>query len=182
MKVIHDTLEKMKLLPESENKRFAIESSHNKILFNMDERYLKRAVENLIANCIKHNPPGTKIKVILYQDVLHDNEIQIIIEDDGIGMDEETVECLFDRYFRGTSATSNNSGTGLEWLLLSKLSRHMGEILIYIVSRELAQDLKLPFRVRHLSITMSIRNNRSYIEKGRSGSFIKARFHVAENR
>ena len=74
----------------------------------MDERYLKRAVENLIANCIKHNPPGTKIKVILYQDVLHDNEIQITIEDDGIGMDEETVECLFDRYFRGISASSNN--------------------------------------------------------------------------
>ncbi|MFF2903879.1 sensor histidine kinase, partial [Bacillus velezensis] len=132
VKVIHDTLEKMKLLPESENKRFALESSHNKILFNMDERYLKRAVENLIANCIKHNPPGTKIKVILYQDVLHDNEIQIIIEDDGIGMDEETVECLFDRYFRGISASSNNSGTGLGMAIAQQIIKaHGGNIDIY---------------------------------------------------
>ncbi|GJJ27804.1 sensor histidine kinase [Bacillus velezensis] len=132
VKVIHDTLEKMKLLPESENKRFALESSHNKILFNMDERYLKRAVENLIANCIKHNPPGTKIKVILYQDVVHDNEIQIIIEDDGIGMDEETVECLFDRYFRGTSASSNNSGTGLGMAIAQQIIKaHGGNIDIY---------------------------------------------------
>ncbi|WP_313886450.1 ATP-binding protein [Bacillus sp. SD088] len=40
-------------------------------------------------------------------------EIRIVIEDDGMGMDQQTIDHLFDRYYRGTNATANTSGTGL---------------------------------------------------------------------
>lgn len=112
VEVINNVLEQLKRLPESENKIFSFEPNNNRILFTMDERYLKRAVENLIANSIKHNPPNTKVRIILHEDSL-EREIQLTIEDDGVGMDNETVERLFDRYFRGISASSNISGTGL---------------------------------------------------------------------
>lgn len=92
---------------------FSFEANKEEIFLNMDARYLKRAFENLIANSIKHNPPETKIIVIVHQDLSHPRQIRVLIEDDGVGMDQETVDHLFDRYFRGTSASSNNSGTGL---------------------------------------------------------------------
>lgn len=111
--VLKDILEQLKKMPESKNKVFSFETNKEQIFLNMDTKYLKRAFENLIANSIKHNPPGTKIKIILYEDLSHPRQIRVLIEDDGVGMDQETIEHLFDRYFRGISATSNNSGTGL---------------------------------------------------------------------
>jgi signal transduction histidine kinase len=78
VEVINNVLEQLKRLPESENKIFSFEPNDNTIIFNMDERYLKRAVENLIANSIKHNPPNTKVRIILHEDLL-EREIQLTI-------------------------------------------------------------------------------------------------------
>lgn len=111
--VLKDILEQLKRMPESKNKVFSFETNREQIFLNMDAKYLKRAFENLIANSIKHNPPETKIKIILHEDLSHPRQIRVLIEDDGVGMDQETIEHLFDRYFRGTSTTSSNSGTGL---------------------------------------------------------------------
>lgn len=129
--VIKDILEQLKTLPESKNKQFSFETNREPIFLNIDTKYLKRALENLIANSIKHNPPATKIKIILHEDLSHPRQIRVIIEDDGIGMDQETIENLFDRYFRGTSATSNNSGTGLGMAIAKQIIiAHGGDIEI----------------------------------------------------
>lgn len=129
--VLKDNLEQLKRLPESKNKAFLFETNREQIYLNMDSKYLNRAFENLIANSIKHNPPGTKIKVILHEDLSHPRLIRILIEDDGVGMDQETVEHLFDRYFRGSSATSNNSGTGLGMAIARQIIiAHGGDIKI----------------------------------------------------
>ncbi|MBY0595229.1 sensor histidine kinase [Bacillus bingmayongensis] len=129
--VLKDILEQLKRLPESKNKVFSFETNREQIFLNMDTKYLKRAFENLIANSIKHNPPDTKIKIILHEDLSHPRKISVLIEDDGVGMDQETTEHLFDRYFRGTSATSNNSGTGLGMAIARQIIiAHGGDIEI----------------------------------------------------
>lgn len=128
---LKDNLEQAKRISESKNKKFLFETNREQIYLNMDSKYLNRAFENLIANSIKHNPPGTKIKVTLHEDLFHPRLIRILIEDDGVGMDRETVEHLFDRYFRGTSATFNNSGTGLGMAIARQIiMAHGGDIKI----------------------------------------------------
>ncbi|GLY12623.1 MULTISPECIES: sensor histidine kinase [Bacillaceae] len=129
--VLNDILEQLKRLPESKNKSFLFETNKEQIFLSMDSKYLNRAFENLIANSIKHNPPGTNIKIMLHEDLSHPRQIHVLIEDDGVGMDIETVEHLFDRYFRGTSATSNNSGTGLGMAIARQIIiAHGGDIKI----------------------------------------------------
>lgn len=129
--ILKDILEQLKRLPESENKAFLFETNREQLYINMDSKYLNRAFENLIANSIKHNPPGTKIKVILHEDLSQPEQICVLIEDDGVGMDQETFEHLFDRYFRGTSATSNSSGTGLGMAIARQIIiAHGGDIKI----------------------------------------------------
>ncbi|MDM5247924.1 MULTISPECIES: HAMP domain-containing sensor histidine kinase [unclassified Lysinibacillus] len=124
--ILQDVLEQLYGLPESKNKMFSFESSKEQIVFNMDVRYMKRAFENLIANCIKHNPPETNIKISLHEDL---SQIRVLIEDDGVGMDQETIEHLFDRYYRGTSASSNNQGTGLGMAIARQIIiAHGGDI------------------------------------------------------
>lgn len=127
--IFKDILEQLKRLPESKNKVFSFETNKEQILFNMDTRYLMRAFENLIANSIKHNPPETKIKVILHEDLSNSRQIRVLIEDDGVGMDKDTVDHLFDRYFRGTSTSSNNFGTGLGMAIARQIIlAHGGDI------------------------------------------------------
>jgi signal transduction histidine kinase len=129
--VLKDILEQLKRLPESKNKEFLFETNREPVYFNMDSKYLNRAFENIIANSIKYNPPGTKIKVMLHEDLSYPKQIRILIEDDGVGMDQETVAHLFDRYFRGTSATFNNSGTGLGMAIARQIIiAHGGDIKI----------------------------------------------------
>lgn len=129
--VLNDILEQLKRLPESKNKAFLFQTNKEQMYLNMESKYLNRAFENLIANSIKHNPPGTKIKIMLHEDLSHPGQIRVIIEDDGIGMDQETFEHLFDRYFRGTSATANNSGTGLGMAIARQIIiAHGGDIKI----------------------------------------------------
>ncbi|MEJ8766971.1 HAMP domain-containing sensor histidine kinase [Oceanobacillus sp. HCA-5259] len=129
--VLKGTLEQLKKMPESKNKVFSFETNKEQILFNMDTKYLKRAFENLIANSIKHNPPNTEINIILHENLSHPRQIRVLIEDDGVGMDQETIEHLFDRYFRGTNATSNNSGTGLGMAIARQIIiAHGGEVEI----------------------------------------------------
>lgn len=103
-------LEQLRKTPESSNKMVSFETNKEQIFLPMNTKFLKRAFENLLANSIKHNPSETSIKVILQEDP---SQIRIGIEDDGVGMDQQTIDHLFDRYYRGTNATANTSGTGL---------------------------------------------------------------------
>ncbi|MCA1295355.1 HAMP domain-containing histidine kinase [Paenibacillus sp. alder61] len=129
--VLKDILEQLKSLPESKDKAFLFETNREQMYLKMESKYLNRAFENLIANSIKHNPPGTKIKIMLHEDLSHPGQILVVIEDDGVGMDQETLEHLFDRYFRGTNATVNNSGTGLGMAIAKQIIiAHGGDIKI----------------------------------------------------
>ncbi|XBO86180.1 ATP-binding protein [Bacillus licheniformis] len=128
--LLRETLSALQSLPESKDKHFEFETDRDAIAFNMDEKYMQRALENLIANSIKHNPSGTEIKVSIQQD--ESLSLTILIEDNGIGIEKETLEHLFDRYYRGTNASSNTSGTGLGMTIARQIIyAHEGDIEIY---------------------------------------------------
>ncbi|WP_339371254.1 sensor histidine kinase [Paenibacillus elgii] len=92
----------------------------------VDPQFLQRALRNLIVNAIIHNPSGTNVTVSLRQSP---TQIIIMIEDNGIGMDKETVDRLFDRYYRGTTTDANSEGTGLGMAIaLQLIAAHHGEI------------------------------------------------------
>src|SRR5699024_4981841 len=125
---IKDILEYVKKLTEASNNIFSLENNKEQILSNIDTKYLKRAFENLIANCIKHNPPKTKIKIAIHEEA---EEIHITIQDDGVGMNQDTVDQLFNQYFRGTNSSSDNSGTGLGMAIAKQIIlAHHGDIVI----------------------------------------------------
>lgn len=53
----------------------------------------------------------------------------IVIQDNGSGMDQETVKQLFNRYYRGTATTENIEGTGLGMAITDQLIKlHHGTI------------------------------------------------------
>ncbi len=55
-----------------------------------------RAIYNLLINCVEHNPSGTEIDVVLTQ---KSDEIYININDNGIGINPETLNDIFAKYY-----------------------------------------------------------------------------------
>lgn len=84
-----------------------------------------RVIHNLISNTIKYNEPSTKIKIAVKE---IDKNIEIIIKDNGIGIDKELAEEIFDVFVRGDEK-SKTSGTGLGLTIAKKIvTMHNGEI------------------------------------------------------
>lgn len=108
------------------NVQFSYVPVHLQPFIQADPRWFERMVDNLIFNAIKHNPENTTITILT---VLKSDNVLITIQDDGIGMDEETQKNLFDRYYRGTNTTEKTEGAGLGMSIAKAICElHKGHI------------------------------------------------------
>lgn len=78
-----------------------------------DETEIERCVINLLGNAVKFTPEGGEIRIYIKE--INEN-IEIIVEDTGIGISKEDQEFIFKRFsqIEGTGATkASSSGIGL---------------------------------------------------------------------
>jgi two-component system, sensor histidine kinase and response regulator len=93
-----------------------------------DRNQLWRVFENLLANALKHNPPG--LNLLLKADVFPDDRayLRCTLTDDGVGMKPEECAQLFQPYTRGEAA-KRKTGLGLGlYLCLQIVTAHGGDI------------------------------------------------------
>jgi signal transduction histidine kinase len=98
-----------------------------KIQINLDRIKIQQALTNIIHNAIKYTPQGKKVEVSLYSE---DNKVTVQIKDNGIGIPEESLPYIFERFYRVDQARARSTGgTGLG-LAISKqiIELHQGEI------------------------------------------------------
>ena len=82
---------------------------------------------NLISNAIKFSDTGGSITIKLKE---NDSHIQVFVIDEGIGMDDETMKHIFDKFYQGdTSRRSQGNGLGLA-LCKEIVERLGGKILV----------------------------------------------------
>ncbi|TKK70247.1 PAS domain S-box protein [Ilyomonas limi] len=76
---------------------------------SVDRQLLKNVLMNLLSNASKFSPENGVIKVA---GTVTDDQLQIVVQDNGIGISKEDMQHLFERFFRAKNA-SNIQGTGL---------------------------------------------------------------------
>jgi two-component system, OmpR family, sensor kinase len=92
-----------------------------------DPRLLFHAFSNLISNAIKYSPAASPIEVRAHED---GGWLVVQIRDQGIGIPARDRVRLFERYFRGSNATSI-AGTGVGLHLVSMVvALHGGEVSV----------------------------------------------------
>ncbi|MCA9357132.1 HAMP domain-containing histidine kinase [Candidatus Nomurabacteria bacterium] len=92
---------------------------------NADIGKTVQAVQNLILNSIKYTKKGT-IKVIV-RDIIVRKRIYVDIIDTGIGMNQETLNTIFQKFERAENAnTANVHGTGLGLFVSLSMIQAMG--------------------------------------------------------
>lgn len=113
--------------PANRDKQFIFHPYHATVIASIDPKWFQRVIDNLFANATKYNPSGTIITVSI--SLIEQHLLIITIEDDGIGMDNETLGKLFQRYYRGTNTSDSGSGTGLGMAITKQLIQlHGGSI------------------------------------------------------
>ena len=88
-----------------------------------DRRRLKQIVINLLSNAIKYNHPGGWVRV---GTVRHESTLEIVVADNGCGMDTEQQARLFNPFDRLGAERSAVAGTGLGLALSRQLAEAMG--------------------------------------------------------
>ncbi len=84
-------------------------SNNGNCLVNLDKTLIRNIIINLVSNAIKFSPENTNITVSAN---LTQNEIQLSVADQGIGIPEADQKHLFERFFRSSNA-GEIQGTGL---------------------------------------------------------------------
>ncbi len=113
--------------PDYAERKLHFNAPEEDVLYSFDKNLMKRSIENLIYNAFLHNDEETEVIVSIKEE---SDGIRIEIVDDGRGMDQETVEKLFQRYYRGSS-TKSYKGTGLGMSIAKEvIEAHAGEIRV----------------------------------------------------
>ncbi|MDD2510698.1 MAG: ATP-binding protein [Syntrophomonas sp.] len=97
------------------------------ITLNGDRGLIKQALRVFIDNSIKYTPAGGVIKIDCS---FKDNKAVIIVEDNGIGIAEEDLPFIFNRFYKCDKARSRDMGGAGLGLSISKwiIEKHKGAI------------------------------------------------------
>ncbi len=94
-----------------------------------DADILFKTISNLISNALKFTPSGGRITVIVSPHA--EGEVQFCIEDNGIGIPEESVEKVFERFYQVEDHSRGRDGTGIGLSLARKLVQlHKGTMWV----------------------------------------------------
>lgn len=107
--------------------KIRFEGTTNAVL-NGDKERLGQVLSNLISNAIKYSPNADEVQVFARREK---GEVHISVKDHGIGIDKESYEKIFERFFRVDIKRGHFQGLGIG-LFISKeiVLRHNGRIWV----------------------------------------------------
>lgn len=119
-KLIKDIVERQKLLSE-----FEIEFNYEMECFiYADEKRISQVIYNFITNAINYSKD---IKKIIIEQQFIDNKVSISVKDFGIGIQEEDLSLIWNRYYRVDKTHKRDiKGTGLGLSIVKEILDHYG--------------------------------------------------------
>jgi signal transduction histidine kinase len=94
----------------------------------VDEARIRQVLHNLLANALRHTPPGGRVTVVGRPD--HE-ELYLAVLDTGAGLDVDQLQRVFDRFYRGDRSRSRDTGgTGLGLAIVKAIvEAHDGRVV-----------------------------------------------------
>lgn len=94
---------------------------------SISENFLGQVLLNLLDNAIKYTPPGGRVTVAASA---QDNNIRVEVSDTGIGIPPESLQRVFERFYRVDKARSREmGGTGLGLAIVKHIiESHKGSV------------------------------------------------------
>ena len=106
-------------------------NSSKRAFCNIDTFQIERVIDNVLNNCAKYKKPESDhIDVSITVGISDDNMLEMVYQDNGIGINFEDSNKIFDMFYRADEARSNvRSGNGLGLAIVKQIIlRHGGSI------------------------------------------------------
>ena len=87
-------------------------------MINLDSLQFSRVITNLISNAIRHNEKGTVISLKM---VKEDEDVIIIVSDNGAAISKEIAEHIFEPFIVGDASRKTKGGSGLGLSIAKKI-------------------------------------------------------------
>ncbi len=127
--VVAEAVERMRPAAEQRGIRLAVDEPAPSLSIRGDRRQLVSALYNLLENGVKYSDPGSTVEV---QTALEGTEIEITVQDHGIGIPSRDLERIFERFYRVDRARSRETGgTGLGLAIVRHVAgNHRGDVRV----------------------------------------------------
>lgn len=104
-----------------------VEMDLDSVTYTQNPEILSHVWTNLMSNAIKFTPPEGSITVVCREEP---SVVRVTVADTGIGMDEETMAHMFDKFYQG-DPSRKLSGNGLGLSLVRRITDMVGGTLQY---------------------------------------------------
>ena len=127
--VIAEAVDQCEVLAEARKISINLDGVQNVIVVGNREQ-LVMAVHNLVENAINYSAEGTNVVI---SSKLDDGLIEILVKDQGLGIAEENLDRIFERFYRVDPARSRaTGGTGLGLSIVKHvITNHGGEVKVW---------------------------------------------------
>ncbi len=115
--------------PTLEKHTAVLEELQDEVIIEGDEMRLEQALQNLLDNAVKYSPEGGDITIRLVSD---EQFAHISVSDEGMGIPQDAIPKLFDRFYRASNINPRNiSGMGIGLYLVNDIVvQHKGSIQV----------------------------------------------------
>jgi signal transduction histidine kinase len=112
---------------EQSGRLFFIELPEEPVELDGDATRIRHALDNLLDNAIKFTPAGGSVRLRLTSDI---DGLVVAVEDSGIGIPQEDIPHLFERFYRGRNS-SGIAGSGLGLAIVKAIVEiHHGQVIV----------------------------------------------------
>lgn len=150
------------LSPKWDKKDIEFELDLDNIIYSGNEELLQQVWLNVIENAIKFTPQGGTIEVSANKQAF---DIHVRIRDNGIGMDKDTLDRIFEQFYQG-DMTHTGDGSGLGLPLAKRIIEiYSGSIEVSSTQGEgTVFDIKLPISRQN---TKAVKSKEGKVKKKR---------------
>ena len=144
--IIVNTVELLKQQGASKDLVFQLDMPEKLPLIEADRTEMEQLITNLVSNAIKYNVKNGKVIISVEPDTHY---LNIKVSDTGIGIEEESLPCIFDEFYRVQGAkTRYTTGTGLGLSIVKRIvESHFGRIEVESkVDKGTTFTIKLPLK------------------------------------
>jgi len=124
IKVIKNDVDKLAIEANKKKQQLVNFNENESITVYANETDIEQVILNILSNSIKYTPECGKIGVAVEK---KDEEVEILIKDNGIGIPKEDLNRVFERFYRVDKARSREmGGTGLGLAISKKMVKASG--------------------------------------------------------
>ncbi|HCC06961.1 MAG TPA: PAS domain-containing sensor histidine kinase [Clostridiales bacterium] len=134
VQIVKNTVEQYKIHSKNKKQILQMEEYNKQINLEIDPARIIQVLNNILSNAVKYSGENEKIQVSIKE---NNDEVSVVVKDTGMGIPEEDLPRLFERFYRVDKARSRAmGGTGLGLSIAKQIMEyHKGDIIINSVYR-----------------------------------------------